>query len=117
MSKKSKCLRADGRAALKTHSGAIEVAISSSPVERLVLVRAQFVDDGLDAEHEQLVAQVQPELEVVFAGAVVEQGIQERHDRRLEADVVPVRADAPVQVVDDCLSSGHEKRRFQELTN
>ena len=74
-----------------------------SPVERLILVRAQFVDHRLDAEHEQLVAQVQPELEVVLARAVVEQSVQKRHDRRLEAHIVPVRADAPVQIVNDCL--------------
>lgn len=77
-------------------------------------MRAQFVDDGLDAEHEQLVAQVEPKLEVVLARSVIEQRVQKRHGGRLEADVVPVRPDAPVQIVDDCLLWGKKKSNSKE---
>lgn len=45
------------------------------PVKRLIFMRPQFVDDGLNAEHEQFITQVQPELEIVFSRAVIEHGV------------------------------------------
>ena len=66
----------------------------------------QLVDDGLDAQHEQLVAQVQPEFQIVLAGSVVEQGVQEGHDGSFEAHVIAIGPDAAVQVVDDRLEAG-----------
>ena len=75
----------------------------ASPVQRLVLELAQFIDDWLYAQHEKLVAQVEPELEALLAGTVAEHGVDERHDGRLQTDIIGVCARRPVQVVDDAL--------------
>lgn len=73
------------------------------PVECLVLVSPQFIDDRLYAEHEQLVTQVEPELEIVLSRTVIEQSVQKRHSCRLEANVIAISADAPIQIVNDRL--------------
>jgi len=70
------------------------------PVERLVLVLPQLVDDGLDAEHQQLVSQMQPELERHLAGSVVEHGVDEWHDRCLQRQIVLVDPKVLIEVVD-----------------
>ena len=49
--------------------------------------------------------EVEPELEVLLAGAVVDDGVDERHEGRLDVDVVPVLARAPVKVVYDALQA------------
>ena len=63
----------------------------------------QFIDDRLDAEHEELVTQVETELKVVLSRTVIEQCVQKRHGCRLEAYVVAICADAPIQIVNDRL--------------
>jgi len=70
------------------------------PVERLVLVLSQLVDDGLDAEHQQLVSQMQAELERHLARSVVEHCVDERHDRRLQRQIVLVDPKVLIEVVD-----------------
>jgi len=39
-----------------------------SPVQGRVVVFPEFVDDGLDAEHEELVPQMETKLQVVLMG-------------------------------------------------
>ena len=84
-------------------------------VESLVLVLPQLVDGRLDAQHQQLVTEVEPELQVLLAGTVVEDGVEKRHDGRLEVDVVPVLARAPVQVVEDALKPSALARKCLQM--
>lgn len=75
------------------------------PVERLVLVLPQLLDDRLDTEHQQLVSQMQPKLERHLAGPIVQHSVDERHDRRLQGQVVLVDAEIFVEVVDYTLEA------------
>lgn len=75
------------------------------PVQRLVLVRPQLVDNRLDAQHQKLVAQMQSKLQILLARSVVQHGVNKRHDGRLQIHIVPVRARRSVQIVDDALES------------
>ncbi len=72
-------------------------------VKGLIFMCSQFINGRLDAKHEQLVAQVQPELEVVLARSVIEQRVQERHSGRLETDIVPIGPNTPIKIVNDRL--------------
>ena len=54
------------------------------PVQGLVLVLLQLLDDGLDPEHEELEPEVESELEVLRPGAVVQHRVHEGHDGRLQ---------------------------------
>ena len=50
-------------------------------VEGLILVPPQLLNDGLHAQHEELVPQqVQPELQVLSTSSVVQDGVDEGHD-------------------------------------
>ena len=46
---------------------------------------------------------MEPELQVLLAGSVVDDGVDERHEGRLDVDVVAVLARRAVQVVCDAL--------------
>ena len=50
--------------------------------------------------------EVEPELEVLLSGPVVDDGVDERHEGRLDVDVVAVLPRAPVKVVYYALKSG-----------
>lgn len=67
-------------------------------------MRPKLIDDMLNAQHEQFVAQMKSELQIIFSGPIIEQGIDERHDCRFQADIVLVLANAAIQIVDDRLN-------------
>ncbi len=59
-------------------------------VERHILKGPEFGDDGRDAEHEELVAEVEAELGTLDPWPVAQDGIEEGHDRGLEPNVLLV---------------------------
>ena len=74
-----------------------------SPVERFVFMLPEFVQHRLNAQHEELIPQVESKLQVLLAGAVVEDGVDERHEGGLQAHVVTVLARRTVQIRHDAL--------------
>lgn len=75
------------------------------PVQRLVLVLPKFLDNRLYAEHQQLVSEMQPELERDLARPVIQDSVDERHDRSLQGQIVLVDPEVLVQVVDNTLET------------
>lgn len=61
---------------------------------------SQFINDRLNAQHEQFITKMKPEFQVVFTGPIIEQGVEERHGGRLEAYIVTINAYTSIQVVD-----------------
>lgn len=74
-------------------------------VQRFVLVLAQLIDHGLNAQHEEFIAQMQTELKILLAGSIVEHRIDKRHQCRLEIHIVPIRIGGSIQIVDNALEA------------
>lgn len=69
ISKKSRCLRRQRTSAKEEQQQKEECwlpFLSGSPVQRGVFVLSQLIDDRLDAQHQKLVPEVEPELQVVL---------------------------------------------------
>lgn len=75
------------------------------PVESLVLVLPQLLDNRLNAEHQQLVSQMQSELERHLARPIVQHRVDERHDCRLQGQVVFVDTEVLVEIIDYTLEA------------
>ena len=69
---------------------------------------SQFVNDGLNPQHKELIAQVQSEVQVLLAWPIIEDGIHKRHDCSLETHFIPVDTSAAVQVIHNPLFTKHK---------
>lgn len=66
ISKKSRCLRREHTSAQEGQQQEECWLPSGSPVQRGVFVFSQLINDRLDAQHQKLVPEVEPELQVVL---------------------------------------------------
>lgn len=75
------------------------------PVQRFVFMRSQLIDDRLNAQHQELVAQMQPEFQILLTRSIVKDSVNERHNGRLKIHIIPVGSGGSIQIVDDALES------------
>lgn len=75
------------------------------PVQCLIFMRSQLIDNRLNAQHQELVSQMQTKFQIFLTWPIVEHSIYKGHDGRFQIDIISVSASRSIQIVYDSLES------------